>query len=102
MLKMRAEDLMWKGDVMSFQSPGAFGRMRSTEKLKVKPSLGLSAEEAKVRLEQHGPNLLQKKKKRGVLDIFLDQFRILWSLFCWLLPFSPAFLKSIMMLLLLW
>lgn len=61
---------------MSFQKPWCLWPEEEVlKKLKVKPSLGLSAEEAKVRLEQYGPNLLQKKKKRGVLDIFLDQFR---------------------------
>lgn len=37
--------------------------------------LGISPEEGRRRLEEHGPNRLTEKKKRSSLLIFLDQFR---------------------------
>ncbi|MHA1860781.1 MAG: cation-translocating P-type ATPase, partial [Candidatus Ranarchaeia archaeon] len=36
---------------------------------------GISEEEARKRLEQYGPNELIETKSRGLLDIFIDQFR---------------------------
>lgn len=42
--------------------------------LGVDPQKGLSTEEAKKRLEQYGPNQLEEKKKRTVLQMFLSQF----------------------------
>ena len=35
---------------------------------------GLSAKEAKKRLEEHGPNALQEAKRKGVVQVFLEQF----------------------------
>ena len=43
------------------------------EELNVDPSTGLSEEEASVRLEKYGPNMIQKKKKRTILQLFLSQ-----------------------------
>ncbi|MGC1456358.1 MAG: cation-transporting P-type ATPase, partial [Nitrospirota bacterium] len=36
---------------------------------------GLTSEEAKARLETHGPNELVEKKKKTPLMMFLDQFK---------------------------
>jgi Ca2+-transporting ATPase len=36
---------------------------------------GLSAEEARIRLEKHGPNVLKEKEKKTLFMMFLDQFR---------------------------
>ena len=36
---------------------------------------GLSAEEARIRLEKHGPNALKEKEKKTLFMMFLDQFR---------------------------
>jgi len=36
---------------------------------------GLSAEEARIRLEKHGPNVLKEKAKKTLFMMFLDQFR---------------------------
>ncbi len=36
---------------------------------------GLTQEEAATRLEDYGPNVLEEKKKRSVLAMFLDQFK---------------------------
>jgi len=43
------------------------------EELNVEPSTGLSEEEASGRLEKYGPNKIQKKKKRTILQLFLSQ-----------------------------
>ncbi len=47
-----------------------------------KGTLGLSSDEAGIRLHQHGPNTLEKKKKVSPLRIFLSQFNdfIIWVL----------------------
>ncbi|MFH2063307.1 MAG: HAD-IC family P-type ATPase [bacterium] len=51
--------------------------------LRTDVSQGLSAEEAAVRLSEHGPNELAKPKKRGPLLLFLGQFnsRLTYMLF---------------------
>ena len=36
---------------------------------------GLSSEEARTRLEKHGPNVLKEKEKKTLFMMFLDQFR---------------------------
>ena len=36
---------------------------------------GLSAEEVRIRLEKHGPNVLKEKEKKTLFMMFLDQFR---------------------------
>ena len=43
--------------------------------LKSDPVRGLSAEEAAHRLEEHGENRLQEKKKKSSLQRFADQFK---------------------------
>ncbi len=45
------------------------------EKLATDPERGLTAEEARTRLERYGPNELEEKKKRTPFMMFLDQFR---------------------------
>lgn len=42
---------------------------------KVEPGRGLTETEASRRLQQWGRNILQKKKQKGITEIFLDQFR---------------------------
>ncbi|KYH42131.1 MAG: ATPase [Candidatus Bathyarchaeota archaeon B63] len=41
---------------------------------------GLTSEEAQARLEKHGPNVLQEKKRVGPLQIFLRQFQDIFVL----------------------
>ncbi|MGI5875344.1 MAG: calcium-translocating P-type ATPase, SERCA-type [Dethiobacteria bacterium] len=41
----------------------------------VQPNLGLTEEEVLYRQKKWGHNLIQEKKQKGVLEIFLDQFR---------------------------
>ncbi|MBN2225523.1 MAG: cation-translocating P-type ATPase [Deltaproteobacteria bacterium] len=45
--------------------------------LDVTPDLGLSPEEARLRLDRFGPNLLMEEKKKGALMIFVRQFKSL-------------------------
>lgn len=42
---------------------------------RVDPSKGLTEAEARQRLKQYGPNIIQEKKQKNVLEIFLNQFR---------------------------
>lgn len=42
---------------------------------RVDPSKGLTEAEARQRLKQYGPNIIQEKKQKNVLEIFLSQFR---------------------------
>ncbi len=41
----------------------------------IPPETGLSADEARKRLEEHGPNVISEAKKKGPFMMFLDQFR---------------------------
>ncbi len=41
----------------------------------VDPARGLPEAEARKRLKQNGPNSIQEKKQKGILEIFLNQFR---------------------------
>lgn len=43
--------------------------------LNVDQSIGLSESEAKHRIEQHGPNKLEAKKKRSIIELFVSQLR---------------------------
>lgn len=43
------------------------------EELSVDPQAGLSEEEAKARLIKYGPNKIQKKKKKTILQLFIAQ-----------------------------
>src|SRR4030042_5456656 len=43
--------------------------------LNVDPATGLSKEEARVRLERYGPNILKKKKKKGIFQMFVEQLQ---------------------------
>src|SRR4030042_6731838 len=45
------------------------------KELNVDPATGLSKEEARVRLERYGPNILKKKKKKGIFQMFLEQLQ---------------------------
>ncbi|MFP4323971.1 MAG: cation-translocating P-type ATPase [Anaerolineales bacterium] len=46
------------------------------------PAQGLSSEDAKARLEHHGPNAIQEQKARSAVEILIEQFRdpIIWLL----------------------
>ncbi|MFA5329764.1 MAG: cation-translocating P-type ATPase, partial [Prolixibacteraceae bacterium] len=45
------------------------------KELGVDPSLGLSDEEVKIRLEKYGPNKLLAKKKKNILQLFIAQLQ---------------------------
>lgn len=49
---------------------------------------GLSSREASARLQEYGPNELEETKKRGVLEVFVDQFK---SVLVALLVFAAVF-----------
>ena len=46
--------------------------------LGVSPDKGLAESEARMRLEKCGPNVLEAGKKRGFLDVFVEQFKNLF------------------------
>ena len=46
-----------------------------TDQFKVNENKGLSSDEAKLRLEQYGPNQLESKKKKTFFQVFLEQFK---------------------------
>ncbi len=45
------------------------------KQLQVDPAKGLSAAEAKARLQKYGPNRLEEKKKKSGLQAFLEQYQ---------------------------
>ncbi len=45
------------------------------EEMAVEPQIGLSDEEAKIRLEKYGANKLQKKNKKSIIQLFIAQLK---------------------------
>ena len=56
-------------------TPFHAGREEVLTKLSVNAAQGLSKEEAQERLQRFGPNALKGKKKKPMLQRFLDQFK---------------------------
>ena len=56
-------------------TPFHAGREEVLTKLSVNAAQGLSKEEAQERLQRFGPNALKAKKKKTLLQRFLDQFK---------------------------
>ena len=56
---------------------------------------GLSAQEARRRAEQYGPNKLSEGKKKSTLQVFLEQFKDLmsWPRLRMVILFTPSLRK---------
>lgn len=62
------------------EKPHTLPAEEAAKRLGVDPATGLSSEEAQKRLESCGPNVLEAGKRRGFLEVFLEQFKNLFVL----------------------